>query len=200
MTKLANPVPLFLDGRGALLDGGFVYVGAAFADAENPANWLDCFWDAAMTIPAEQPFRTLGGVIMNGGNTGFVFLAEDDYALVVKDVNSVLVSNTPSTYDIDPITFQPLDGDLTAISAQANTAYGLALLTLANQAALKSATGIPDALPLTGGSVTGAIVRTGAGSHSYAVSPLATGFRQCGVDPSGTADATSQPYDWQAFY
>lgn len=39
-------------------------------------------------------------------------------------------------------TFQPLDADLTAIAALATTAYGRALLILANQAALQTAVGI----------------------------------------------------------
>lgn len=194
MTKLANPVPLFLDGRGTLLDGGYVYVGAANTDAENPANWLDCYWDAALTIPAEQPFRTLGGVIINGGNTGFVFFAEDDNSLVIKDVNGVLVSNTPSTYDVATVDYQPLDADLTAIAGQANTPYGLALLTLANTAALKAATGIPDCLPLTGGTVTSAIIRSGGGNHPFYVDATMNGGRIF-ITAAGVGDPTSLPGD-----
>jgi hypothetical protein len=74
------------------------------------------------------------------------------------------------------------------------------LLELADQDALKDATGFPDALPLAGGTMTGNIVRQGAGVHAYALNPAFTGFRLCGVDPTGTADATSQPGDFQVFY
>jgi hypothetical protein len=61
MTRLVNPVPLFLDGRGALLDAGFIYIGTAGTNPETLANRLNVFWDKALTIPAAQPLRTLGG-------------------------------------------------------------------------------------------------------------------------------------------
>lgn len=44
-------------------------------------------------------------------------------------------------------TSQPLDADLTAIAALSTTAYGRALLTLANQAALQSAVGTINSRP-----------------------------------------------------
>lgn len=202
MTRLANPVPLFLDARGALLDAGYVYVGAANTDPEVEANQLPAFWDKGLTVPALQPFRTLGGMIVNGANVGFVFFAAEDYSITVRDANGVLVSAVSSAADSseEAVAYQPLDSDLTAIVALATTAYGRSLLTLANQAALKSATGIPDSLPLTGGTMSGTILRAGAGAHAYAVNPAFTGFRLCGVDPVGTADATSQPGDFQVFY
>lgn len=202
MTKLSNPVPIYLDTRGGLLDGGYIYVGEAYTDPQIEANQLALFWDAALTIPAAQPLRTLGGFIVNGGNTGFVFMAEDDYSLTVLDQNEVLVpgGSVPSIQEAAGVDYQPLDADLTTISGQANTSFGLALLTLANTAALKSATGIPDCLPLTGGTVSGAIVRSGSGIHAFFADALMTGGRIYGPHASGTADATSQPGDMQFFY
>lgn len=198
MTKLTNPLPLFLDGRGALLDAGYIYVGIAHADPETDP--IACFWDAAMTIPAAQPLRTLGGVIVNGMNAAFVFFAEEDYSLRIKDADDITVAYIPSAAEAESESYQPLDDDLTAIAAEGTTAYGRSLLLLANQAALKAATGIPDCLPLTGGTMSGGITRAGSGAYGYALPAALTGFRLCGINPSGTADATSQPGDWQAFY
>lgn len=198
MTKLTNPIPIFLDGRGTLVDAGYIYVGVANADPE--VSPIDVFWDAALTVPALQPLRTLGGVIVNGMNNAFAFFAEADYSLTIRDANGVLVAYIPSSVDVDPATFQPLNGDLTTISGQSNTPFGLALLTLPDSAGLKAATGIPDSLPLTGGTMSENIVRSGAGVHSYALNPLFTGYRLCGCNPIGTADATSQPGDYQVFY
>ncbi|MES2902691.1 MAG: hypothetical protein V4696_00755 [Pseudomonadota bacterium] len=145
MTKLTNPLPLFLDGRGALLDAGYIFVGDTGSDPEIAANQVPLFWDAALTIPAVQPLRTLGGVIMNGENPSFVFLAETDYALVIRDANSVLVASIPSSTLTGGVVYQPLDADLTAIAALVTSAYGRALLTLANPAALQAAAGIGTA-------------------------------------------------------
>jgi len=169
MTKVVNPLPLYLDGRGFLLDAGYIYVGAANTNPETPANRLQLFWDNALTIQAAQPLRTLGGVVVNGQNPALVFLAETNYSMTVKDADGVLVQNIPSAADTGgaAVSYQPLDADLTAIAALATTAYGRGLLILANQAALKSATGIPDPLPLIGGTVTGNILRGSAGAHLY---------------------------------
>lgn len=169
MTKVVNPQPLFIDGRGFLLDGGYVYIGAPNTNPETPANRYQLYWDNALTIQAPQPLRTLGGVIVNGQNPALAFLAEANFSMTVKDIDGVLVQNIPSAADIGgtPVTYQPLDADLTAIAALATTAYGRGLLILANQAALKSATGIPDPLPAVGGSISGDIARSGAGDYLY---------------------------------
>lgn len=49
---------------------------------------------------------------------------------------------------LDSTDFQPVDSDLTAIAALTTTAYGRALLTLADQAALQSAVGLSGYQPL----------------------------------------------------
>jgi hypothetical protein len=164
MQRLNNPLPLFIDSRGALLDAGYIYVGDPDADPET--NPIALFLDQDLTIPIEQPLRTLGGLILDGENAVFVYMAESDYSITIKDANSVLVAYVPSVATAAP-SYQPLDADLTAIAALATTAYGRALLTLANQAALQAAVGLPAALPLTGGTITGNITRSGAGGHVY---------------------------------
>lgn len=200
MQRLQNPFPLFLDSRGALLDAGFVYVGAASADPETSP--INLFTDQALTQPIEQPLRTLGGLIVKDANPVFVYMAQADYSLRVRDANGNLVLYLPSVaVAAGPGTsYQPLDSDLTAIAALATTSYGRSLLTLANQAALQAAVGLPPALPLTGGTMTGNINRSGAGVHPYHASSAMTGGRIYGPDPVGTADKTSQPGDEHWFY
>ena len=196
MTKVVNPLPLYLDGRGALLDAGYVYIGAPNTNPETPANQLQLFWDNPLTVQAAQPLRTLGGVIVNGQNPAMAFLAEANHSMTVKDADGVLVQYIPSAADIGgvPVQYQPLDSDLTAIAALATTAYGRGLLTLANQAALKAATGIPDPLPLTGGTVTGNILRGSAGGHVYHVDAAMISGRIF-ITAEGAADPTSQAGD-----
>lgn len=191
MTKLTNPTPLWLNARGTLLDAGKIYVGVANGDPENQP--IQLYWDPERTLPAQQPLKTLGGYIVNDNNApAFVFFAETDYSIRVRDADGNLISYVPSLY-AQNVQYQPLDSDLTAIAALTTTDYGRNLLTLANQAALKSATGIPDPLPLAGGAVTGPITRSGAGGYAYAASSAYGNVRIYG--PEVTSDPTSQVGD-----
>lgn len=145
MTKLANRLPIFLDGAGRLLDAGYIYIGTVGTNPETLANQLPLFWDSAMTIAAVQPLRTLGGHVVNGANPSNVYFSATDYSITVRDVNSVLVDNSNSSTETGGVSYQPLAANLTAIAALSATAYGEALLTLANQAALQSAVGVGTA-------------------------------------------------------
>lgn len=141
MTRLAQPVPLFLDGRGSLVDGGHVYVGNPGTDPEIVANRIPVFWDAAYTVPAAQPLRTLGGVIVNAASPAFVYFPQVDYSLKIKDAdgNQVLsVLNAAAATQ----QFQPLDSDLTAIAALGTTPFGRGLLALADAAAVRASAGL----------------------------------------------------------
>jgi hypothetical protein len=194
MSKVSNPIPIYIDGRGALLDAGSIYIGEANKD---PLLFpVAVFFDSALTIPAAQPLRTLSGVIVNGQNVVTVFTAADDYSMLILDADGLAVGGgyIASTQETASVDYQPLDSDLTAIAALSTTAYGRALLTLANTAALKTATGIPDCLPLTGGTVSGSIVRTGAGVHAYHADAAMTGGRIF-LTATGAADPTSLPGD-----
>lgn len=190
MTRLTNPAPLFLDGSGALLDAGYIYVGVANADPQSQP--IQAYWDAAQTIPALQPLRTLGGVVVNGAAPSQVFFAEADYSMRILDADEQLIRYNRTSYP-EASSFQPLDSDLSAIAALGTTPYGRSLLVLANQASLKAATGIPDPLPIAGGAVNGAITRTGAGGYAYAASNAYGNIRIFG--PEATSDPTTQAGD-----
>ena len=190
MTKLTNPVPLFLDARGSLLDAGRIWIGVPGA---NPVTSpINVFWEPTLAAPAVQPLRTMGGAIVNGGSRAFVFMAEADYSLRVENADGVLVDYIPSTA-VAAVNYQPEDADLTAIAALATTPFGRGLLTLANQAALKAAVGVPDALSTSGGSVSGNITRRASGPHLYHVNADYTSGRVFG--PEYTTDPTTAPGD-----
>lgn len=174
MQRVRNPLPIWLDQRGALVDAGFIYIGEAGDDPESAP--VDVFWDAAATIPADQPLRTRGGVIVNNGSPAALFVAADDYSMRVRDADGSQIFFSPSTNDtivddggggeVGPV-YQPLDDDLTAIAALVTTTFGRSLLTMTDAAAVKAALSIVAGLATTGGTVSGNIVRSGAGSHLY---------------------------------
>lgn len=189
--RLDNPFPLFLDSGGALLHNGYVYMGEPGQDPETDP--LEAFWDKDLTIPAEQPFRTRGGVIVNGANPAFVYADGDDYSIRVRDADGGEIYFL-SSVAVAGQQFQPLDSDLTAIAALATTSFGRALLTLANQAAMKAALGYVEPVPAAGGNVTGNITRQAAGVHTYHADPAFTSGRIFLTDHDA-ADPTSIPGD-----
>lgn len=187
MTKLTNPIPLFLDLRGALLDAGRIWVGVAGQDPETSPIAL--FWDEARTIAANQPLETMGGRIVNGAYPGSVYFAAENFSMRTRDADGNLVDYSPSLTSA-AVQYQPLDSDLSAIAALTTTEYGRGLLTLATQAALRSATGIPDPLPAVGGTVSGPITRQSSGRYLHHGDTAIGGdtiTRGTG-DPTGGAD------------
>lgn len=191
MQQVDNPIPLWTGVRGDAIDAGFIYFGVAGDDPEVAP--INCWLDQALTLPIPQPLRTLGGRIVSGENFVNVYVAETDYSVKVTEADGTLVLYVASTA-VSSVSYQPLDADLTAIAALATTTFGRALLTLANQAALQAAVGIPAALPLAGGTVTGPIIRSAAGAHVYAFDPAATNVRLF-FTAAGASDPTSQPFD-----
>ena len=197
MIRLFNPLAVFFDASGALMDGGKIYVGMANADPQ--ASPTTVYWDKALTIPAAQPLRTSGGLIVNNGQPATAYINSDDFSIRLANGDDVQVFYSPSTVS-GAGDFQPLDSDLTAIAALGTTAFGRSLLTLLNQAALAAATGIPAPLPAAGGTVTGNIVRQGAGAVFYGASPALTGCRIFGPLPVGSTNPATQPGDIVGFY
>lgn len=189
MTKLTNPTPLWLNARGNLLDAGFVYIGVEGEDPQSSP--ITVFADQSQTIPLAQPLRTQGGVIVNNGAPVFVYFTATDYSLRVRDADGNQVLYLASAREAEP-EYQPLDSDLTAIAALSTTMFGRSLLTAANAAALRSLAGIADALPLAGGTVTGAITRQAAGGHWFWNNPGLTNARVFDT-ASGAADPMTQP-------
>lgn len=191
MQRLENPFPLWLDQAGALLDAGRVFIGVSGQDPE--VSPITVYWDAALTIPAAQPLRTRGGIIVNNGAPAIVYISDADYSLRVRDADANLVGYVPSAVQA-AVAYQPLDADLTAVAALTTTAYGRSLLTVADAAALRALAGIAASLASAGGTVTGNITRSGAGPHLFHNDPAMTSGRVF-VTAVGAADPTSAAGD-----
>jgi len=88
------PFPTLFDNAGKPLDAGFVYVGEENQDPV--ANPIAIFWDAAMTIPAPNPFRTTAGFYSRSGSPGNIFAA-DNYSMRVCDKGNTQLYVIPSS-------------------------------------------------------------------------------------------------------
>lgn len=87
--------PTFTDVDGQPLENGYVFIGAANLNPQ--VNPINVYWDAALTIPAVQPIRTLGGYPANSGTPARLYV-NSDYSIQVQNRNgSVIYSALAAT-------------------------------------------------------------------------------------------------------
>lgn len=187
MQKIGNPVPLFLDARGYLLDGGQIYIGVA--DGDPRTDPVTAYWDKDLSIVAEQPIRTLGGRMVNGADPSNVYISQDDYSMQICDSQGAQVDYSPSVY-AESNTFQTHSANLDSVSAATLTDFGVSLLGMANATALNNALVPGGALPLSGGTMTGDITKQGAGKFTFwSASGMTSG--RLFLTAKGAADPTT---------
>jgi len=117
-SSIISPFPFFTDTTGAPLEGGYLYIGQSNLNPETaPVN---VFWDAALTIPAPNPVRTVGGYPSRAGTASRFYAATDTYSITVRNRNHVLVfsafdqSDAPSSvFDISTQVITATAGQLT---------------------------------------------------------------------------------------
>jgi len=94
-SSIVSPFPVFNDLDGTPLEAGYIYIGTANLNAE--AAPVNVFWDSALTIPAAQPLRTVGGYPSRQGSPSAIYVAADTYSMVVRNRNQVFVFSSAST-------------------------------------------------------------------------------------------------------
>lgn len=91
------PVKLYTDLDGNPLDGGYIYFGTANQNPETVP--VQMYWDAAGTIPAAQPIRTVSGYISRQGTPANIY-ATGDFSITIRNSNGVLIATSPTSTDI----------------------------------------------------------------------------------------------------
>lgn len=94
------PFPVFTDTDGNPLEDGYIYIGIENLNPET--NPLQVYWDAALSIPAAQPLRTIGGYVSRNGSPGQLYADAVNYSILVKAKNGVLVWSSLSGTGISP--------------------------------------------------------------------------------------------------
>jgi hypothetical protein len=101
--------PIFTDIDGQPLEAGYVWLGQANLDPQ--VNPINAYWDAALTIAAPQPIRTLGGYPSNSGTPARLYV-NSDYSIRVQNRNGSTVYSAPAATErygniisLDGITF-----------------------------------------------------------------------------------------------
>jgi parallel beta-helix repeat protein len=85
--------PIFTDLAGEPLEDGFVWIGTANLDPQT--NPIAVYWDAALTIPAPQPIRTLAGYPARSGSPARLYV-NSDYSIRVMNRNGSTVYSAPA--------------------------------------------------------------------------------------------------------
>ena len=86
--SIQPPYPAFAGADGLPLENGYIWIGVVNL---NPVvNPIAVYWDAALTIPAALPIRTLNGYPVYQG-TPSRFYAGSDYSIQVLDSKGSLV-------------------------------------------------------------------------------------------------------------
>jgi hypothetical protein len=86
--SIQPPYPAFAGTDGLPLENGYIWVGTVNLNPQ--VNPIVVYWDAALTIPAAQPIRTLNGYPMYQGSPSRFYVASD-YSIQVLDSKGSLV-------------------------------------------------------------------------------------------------------------
>lgn len=85
--------PIFTETDGLPLENGYIWIGAANLDPQG--NPINVYWDAALTIAAPQPIRTLNGYPSRSGTPGRLYV-NSDYSIRVQNSKGSMVYSAPA--------------------------------------------------------------------------------------------------------
>jgi hypothetical protein len=106
--SISPPYPAFAGTDGLPLENGYIWIGTVNLNPQ--VNPIAVYWDAALTIPAVQPIRTLNGYPGYQG-TPSRFYAASDYSILVQNSKGSLV-------------YSSLNGNLSGNNTIASNATG----------------------------------------------------------------------------
>lgn len=85
--------PIFTDIDGQPLEAGYIWIGTTNLDPQ--VNPIAVYWDAALTLPAAQPVRTLAGYPANNGTPARLYV-NSDYSIRVMNKKGSVVYSAPA--------------------------------------------------------------------------------------------------------
>lgn len=201
--------PIFTDIDGQPLEAGFVWIGQANLDPQ--VNPINVYWDAALTIPAGQPIRTLGGYPSRNGTPARLYV-NSDYSIRVMNKNGSVVYSAPAATERYGNIIS--SADITFVQAGAGAVTRTAQSKMREAVSVKDfgavGDGVTDDAPdvttarasspfliFTGGTFNfGSQVDLGKGTFlsDASASIKGYGFKIGGVDPSGLYRAAMRDF------
>jgi hypothetical protein len=108
--------PIFTETNGLPLENGYIWIGAANLDPQG--NPINVYWDAALTIQAAQPIRTLNGYPSRSGTPARLYV-NSDYSIRVQNSKGSLVYSAPEAlerYSSDLVSFTGFKGQIGTVA------------------------------------------------------------------------------------
>lgn len=91
--SIQPPYPAFAGADGLPLENGYIWIGTTNL---NPiTNPINVYWDAALTVAAVQPIRTLAGYPVYQGTPARLYV-NSDYSIQVQNRNGSVVYSAPA--------------------------------------------------------------------------------------------------------
>jgi len=91
--SIQPPYPAFAGADGLPLENGYIWIGTVNLNPQ--VNQIAVYWDAALTIPAVQPIRTLNGYPAYQGTPARLYV-NSDYSIQVLNSKGSLVYSAPA--------------------------------------------------------------------------------------------------------
>ena len=114
------PFPVFAGTNGQPLENGYIWIGVVNLNPQ--VNPIAVYWDAALTIPAAQPLRTLNGYVSRSGTPAQVYINGVNFSILVQDSKGSMVYNFPDGSGISSnasgIVYDPITGPATTVQAE----------------------------------------------------------------------------------
>jgi len=85
--------PIFTETDGQPLEDGYIWIGQTNLDPQ--VNPINVYFDAALTIQAAQPIRTINGYPSRNGTPARLYV-NSDYSIRVMNKNGSVVYSAPS--------------------------------------------------------------------------------------------------------
>jgi hypothetical protein len=106
--------PIFQGRDGQPLENGYVWIGEPNLNPQT--NPVVVYFDAALTIPAPQPLRTLNGYISRAGTPAQIYVNAVNFSILVQDGNGSMVYNFPEGAGAAPFALKGANSDITSLS------------------------------------------------------------------------------------
>jgi hypothetical protein len=94
------PFPVFQGRDGQPLKNGYIWIGEPNLNPQT--NPVVAYYDAAMTIVAPQPLRTLNGYVSRAGTPAQIYVAAFNFSILVQDSTGSMVYNFSEGAVISP--------------------------------------------------------------------------------------------------
>jgi hypothetical protein len=112
------PFPVFQGRDGQPLENGYVWIGEPNLNPQT--NPVVAYFDAALTIPAPQPLRTLNGYVSRAGTPAQIYVDGVNFSILVQDSKGSMVYNFSDGKGISPnasgVAFTGFKGQVGAVS------------------------------------------------------------------------------------